>query len=195
MRFQECDESLRSPLANPFDDSIFSFYLLLIVPLQNNGWDCGVFVCRYAYGMYRLSEAEFTYELAELKGNDNELGFPNFITKSDAFDFNMEDIGRIRLNFQILIQKLFSIYSRRKASDKLAKKESKEKTKVLMSSQQVEDQKMNSVRDTTSKETSQGSLASEDQNLRIMGLAEVINDQSQSVESMSSSPADCHAVI
>ncbi len=154
-----------------------------------------MFVCRYAYGLYRLSEVDFTYELAELKGNDNELGFPNFISKAEVFDFNMEDIGRIRSNFQMLIERLFVIYSSWKASCKVAQNDSKQKTKVSLSTQHVEDQKANFVHGATAEERSQDSLASEDQNSRIIGLAEVINKQRLSEESGSRTPADCHAVV
>jgi hypothetical protein len=177
--------------SNHRDTNLF----MLSVPLQNNGWDCGVFVCRYAYGLYRLSEAEFTYELAELKGNDNELGFPNLITKSEFFSFDMEDIVRIRVNFQKLIQRLCPIYSSWKVAIKSAQDEAKQKMKASSSTQNVEDLNMNSAFHAVSKETSQVSLASEDQKSRNTSLTDAVNKQYKSAEIMSRRPADCHVVI
>jgi hypothetical protein len=38
------------------------FLFLHVVPTQKNGFDCGLFVCRYALGIYKLQEQSFTYE-------------------------------------------------------------------------------------------------------------------------------------
>jgi hypothetical protein len=37
----------------------FILVLSLSVPYQNNCWDCGVFVCRYAYSVYALRDRDF----------------------------------------------------------------------------------------------------------------------------------------
>ena len=54
----------------PFDNMscrIFSFFSSLLtmislipVPYQDNGCDCGIFVCRYAYNLYIMRHQKFT---------------------------------------------------------------------------------------------------------------------------------------
>jgi hypothetical protein len=81
-----------------------------LVPKQLNSWDCGVFVCRYAYSMLLLRHNEFTFS-----GSDNARGkccmtsFKNLI-KSDAFRFNLDDIARLRDEIRTLIERLSELY-------------------------------------------------------------------------------------
>lgn len=77
---------------------------LAAVPYQNNSWDCGVFVCRYAYGLFK-TRSHMVYTESDFQEN-----FLAAITKSSEFSFNMSDIARIRVEFGTLIDKLSSSY-------------------------------------------------------------------------------------
>ena len=71
------------------------------VPYQNNGWDCGVFVCRYAFAMLDLAKSE-----RFLFGTDKR----GVISSSQQFHFGMRDIARIREEMRTLIQGLTLVY-------------------------------------------------------------------------------------
>jgi hypothetical protein len=72
------------------------------VPRQYNGCDCGVFACRYTYGIYQLAcSKQITYEISDGK----------FITDSNEFKFNGNDIDRIRMEMKTLIQRLTHVYT------------------------------------------------------------------------------------
>ena len=78
------------------DTRVTRVYALLIVrlfapsvPYQDNGCDCGVFVCRYAFGIYNLLSEVFTRTESENK-------FKDLITDNDIFDFKMENIAQLR---------------------------------------------------------------------------------------------------
>jgi len=83
------------------------------IPYQTNSCDCGVFVCRYAYGLYLLRNQTFTFE----DQNDN---FRKAITDNPAFQFDMDDIARIREEMRTLIVKLTKEYRRAKQTAKIA---------------------------------------------------------------------------
>lgn len=92
------------------------------VPRQNNGSDCGVFVCRYALAMFQLRHKRFTRREAGLEPLGDEpstprsqrrsqsRAFEELITNGHAFDFDVEDIQRIRQEFKTLIQNLQPLY-------------------------------------------------------------------------------------
>ena len=78
---------------------------LNLVPMQTNGCDCGVFICRYAYNLYMMRNLQFTKE------HQNEKPpFSSLITSGSAFQFNMSDIARIRVEMVTLIDNLSQIY-------------------------------------------------------------------------------------
>jgi len=91
-------------------DSPYSF--LFPVPYQNNGWDCGVFVCRYAYAMFGLRKNAFSYVDAQLPTKRRGKAFDQLITKSSEFCFDMRDIARIRVEMKLLIRNLSEVYLR-----------------------------------------------------------------------------------
>eukprot|EP01082_Thalassiosira_pseudonana_P012513 g11502.t1 g11502 contig5:1019505-1021842(+) len=90
------------------------------IPYQENGCDCGVFVCRYAYGLYLMRRQLFTPEDI----NDN---FKGMITNGSAFAFDMKDIARIRGEFATLIDRLSPKYLAIKDVEEKAAKRAKKK--------------------------------------------------------------------
>jgi hypothetical protein len=106
--------------------------VIFIVPLQDNGSDCGVFVCRYAYALYRLRHLDFTYyDAFQDKSVDSRFivspkyrrkAFKDLITKGVTFQFSVEDITRIRDEFKELIQNLSKIFEDWKRSEVVAAK-------------------------------------------------------------------------
>jgi hypothetical protein len=104
------------------------------VPLQNNSWDCGVFVCRYAYAIYELRDRDFTYgdagmhcETTEVKTGSSSRAFHELISDGAEFDFNMDDIARFREEFKTLIENLSRLYVTTKSAEKQAILEEKMK--------------------------------------------------------------------
>ena len=95
-----------------------------LVPYQDNSWDCGVFVCRYAYGLYLLRNHVITYgDLGNSKRPFREL-----ITNSEEFDFDSEDIVRLRGVLKILIGRLSTMYLKwKKAKDEQEKADAAKK--------------------------------------------------------------------
>ena len=71
------------------------------VPYQHNSWDCGVFVCRYAYSVYALRDCDF---------RRNKQWFAKDLTRLEQFQFNVEDIARLRRDIKTLIQRLSGIF-------------------------------------------------------------------------------------
>ena len=124
-----------------------SFYLFVVVdefeytdhfictevPYQNNTWDCGVFVCRYAYAIYQLRNRNFTFQDAGLgspnkskKNKRKRMGaFYQLITNGDEFNFDMDDIARFREEFKILIERLSKLYIDMKWIEKEQQKKQK----------------------------------------------------------------------
>ena len=75
--------------------------------MQNNTWDCGVFVCRYASAIFKLRNRSFKYR--DVDGNSP---FSRVVTGGAEFDFDMDDIVRFRSEFQTLIERLSGVYSK-----------------------------------------------------------------------------------
>eukprot|EP00985_Skeletonema_marinoi_P016788 scaffold9065_cov239-Skeletonema_marinoi.AAC.1 len=59
------------------------------IPRQDNGCDCGVFVCRYAYNLFQMRSNRFSQ--FDMSDNCSDL-----FADSDLFEFGMKDIARIR---------------------------------------------------------------------------------------------------
>lgn len=82
------------------------------VPRQDNSWDCGVFVCRYAFNILRLLRMPFAHKHSEWTDADKRRNqVTKWITESPEFQFNMNDISRLRIEMACLIKELSSIYS------------------------------------------------------------------------------------
>ena len=90
---------------SPFDFKSMVVYSPAI-PYQNNSWDCGVYVCRYMYAMYMLRSRQFTYlEVGWFEKSDDAM-FGDLITDHEAFQFDGDDIVRIRIEFMLLMERL-----------------------------------------------------------------------------------------
>jgi len=103
------------------------------VPRQSNAYDCGVFVCRYGFGLLRISSRAFSYEECG-QFVDGETLFEKMITNDEAFEFDMGDIERIRGDMKKLIERLSNLYLpfkaeqvRKKKNDRMARKAAQQK--------------------------------------------------------------------
>ena len=82
------------------------------MPLQANGFDCGVFVCRYAYAMMKLRNKRFTYKECGVRVDGKRKGaFQKLITESEAFVFGPQDIDRLRGEIRTLVQNLSDMFA------------------------------------------------------------------------------------
>ena len=75
------------------------------MPYQNNSWDCGVFVCRYALALYQMRNEFITF-------SDSKHRLEKIITDNKYFDFDMADIRDFRDQLAILVDRLSKIYSK-----------------------------------------------------------------------------------
>lgn len=102
---------------------------IIKVPRQNNCCDCGVFVCRYAFAMIHLLDTRIKCTLTNWRDNNlrKDLIKQN-ITQTEAFNFGMDDIARLREEMAILIQDLHRIYKQKLEEKKTKKKAKKQQT-------------------------------------------------------------------
>lgn len=93
------------------------------VPRQENSWDCGVFVCRYGYAVHRLymEGVEFKVKAGTTK-KDYQAQISQLISSHQAFDFNMDDIERIRVEMKQLLENLSTLYIKSRKKEKLSKR-------------------------------------------------------------------------
>lgn len=104
----------------PFDRTYMPVFTPT-VPYQDNGCDCGVFVCRYAYNLFQMRNNCFSqFDMAD---DCRDL------FEDSLFKFGMEDIARIRIEMETLIRNLAKVYQRMKKLEKAKKKESKSTSK------------------------------------------------------------------
>ncbi len=85
--------------------SLLSISSLIPVPCQNNGYDCGVYVCRYAYGLFVMKHLLFTW-----RDYTKDHPFNTLITRSNAFKVSKSDIKRIRGEMSTLIDNISELY-------------------------------------------------------------------------------------
>lgn len=88
------------------------------VPYQDNGWDCGVFVCRYAHALYSMRNCNITF--GDAREGPGREPFQQAITDSEAFRFDRDDIVRIRTELGTLIGRLSVIYNMWKDANAIA---------------------------------------------------------------------------
>lgn len=75
------------------------------VPYQQNGFDCGVFVCRYIDALYQQRDQKICYKHLHCKRPLSEL-----ITNSIFFTFGMPEIALLRDEMGKLIDNLSAVY-------------------------------------------------------------------------------------
>jgi hypothetical protein len=75
---------------------IIVFLIHLSVPQQKNGFDCGLYVCRYAYGIFKLRE--------------QVTSITNLIMTSEHFRFNQQVINQFRTQLGKLLDRLSNVY-------------------------------------------------------------------------------------
>ena len=100
----------------------------LLDPRQNNGYDCVVFVCRYAFAMYMMRGIRFSQKEALPFG---QARFGALITNNRLFAFSSVDIQRIRLELKVLITNLSVLYKQAKSREDEAKRLTREKHKEM----------------------------------------------------------------
>lgn len=81
------------------------------VPLQLNGFDCGVYLCRYTYGLLKMWQSAFTYEEGGVEVitshmHMQQLWFSSFLRDKGQFEFGQEDIDRMRQELKTLVLNL-----------------------------------------------------------------------------------------
>ena len=73
----------------------------LLVPYQPNEYDCGVYVCRYAYAIYQLRHLQFTAAETGLyageKGKAAKAPLQELVTESVFFAFDVAEILSLRV--------------------------------------------------------------------------------------------------
>lgn len=99
------------------------------VPYQDNSWDCGVFVCRYAYSTLLLRYQNFTFN--DITGDEI---LQEKITKKSEFNFCMEDIKDLRDEIKELVSNLSKDYRRIKAQESEHRRKAKMAVKSKPSS-------------------------------------------------------------
>jgi Ulp1 family protease len=99
--------------------------ILIAVPRQNNSWDCGVFVCRYAYGLFINRHHRYTR-------HDGETTFETLITNSNEFAFKVRDIARMRVEFGTLVDRLSDSYKCWKIAESRRVNEESDMKQVLV---------------------------------------------------------------
>ena len=83
----------------------FNLTLVCAIPVidQGNGYDCGVHVCRYAYNLVQMVDLK-------VKNKDFTDNFSSCISCHDLFDYNADDINRLRTQMHDLIVHITSLY-------------------------------------------------------------------------------------
>ena len=80
--------------------------------------DCGVFVCRYAFAMLHLFDTRIECKLKDWRNATFRKDIiKKYITETDAFNFGMDDIARLRDEMAILIQDLHRVYKQKSIRD------------------------------------------------------------------------------
>ena len=73
---------------------------------RKNGFDCGLFVCMYAYAMYQIRHRHISYSDVYL----SQTPCKEAVTDSTFFKFNSEEITRLRQQIGQLLDYLSTVY-------------------------------------------------------------------------------------
>jgi hypothetical protein len=81
-------------------------HLQISVPRQKNGFNCGLFLCRYALGIYKLREQTFTYEVVYR----NKTPLLKKVTNNALFIFNQKVVDDFRKQLGELCDNLYHVF-------------------------------------------------------------------------------------
>eukprot|EP00547_Thalassionema_nitzschioides_P008249 CAMPEP_0194224716 /NCGR_PEP_ID=MMETSP0156-20130528/38017_1 /TAXON_ID=33649 /ORGANISM="Thalassionema nitzschioides, Strain L26-B" /LENGTH=1183 /DNA_ID=CAMNT_0038956397 /DNA_START=8 /DNA_END=3559 /DNA_ORIENTATION=+ len=123
-------------LKSETDDHVYTAKTMKVfsprIPYQDNSWDCGVFVCRYAFALFMRRHVEVT-----VRDVHDSMGM--YIGSNDYFLFGMSDIERIRNEMKCLISKLAVFYKNWLKEEKEAKAKAKLEEGKITETKQGED--------------------------------------------------------
>jgi Ulp1 family protease len=88
---------------------ILLFLCYVLVPAQENGFNCGIFLCRYAASMYYLQDFEIRF--SDVRNEQPPL--INILSLSPYFRFNQSDMDKFHAELLLIIKKLIMLYSTR----------------------------------------------------------------------------------
>ena len=106
---------------------------ILLVPKQDNGFDCGLFVCLYAFVMLTVITSESGNSGCTF--NSDQFPFQHIFDITSAYKFRQADIPKIRYQFCFSIWKLFHLcrqHSKATISYDLTNQESKSAPPEIM---------------------------------------------------------------
>jgi hypothetical protein len=84
----------------------FVYFISFLVPIQSNGFDCGLFVCRYAAGLHKIRHELFTY--SDIYSTSSPL--LEKLTQNSNFQFHQRTVTEFRIQLGTLIDNLSSVY-------------------------------------------------------------------------------------
>ena len=108
---------------------------MTLVPQQKNGYDCGLFVCRYAYAIFKIRDQFFN----QLDISGSKLLLRDEIINNEHFRFNQEVINQFRIQLKQLLQNLSDVY--RYGTLKKARKSNSRKLGILKKPRQSKTRK------------------------------------------------------
>ena len=122
-------------------DYQFSYFPhVCTVPKQTNGYDCGVFVCRYAYALYQARFTPITYVDLHLE----KPPLKTAITQSTFFNFDDLEVTLLRTEVGVLIDNLAKVYSRVERKLAAKPKEAEENINSDLKEDRIEEEKIQS---------------------------------------------------
>jgi len=104
--FQKSAHKCVFDLGNLGELTSFFYLSVPLVPQQKNGYDCGLFVCCYAYAIFKIRDQFFN----QLDIASSKLLLKDEIINNEHFRFNQEVINQFRIQLKQLLQNLSNVY-------------------------------------------------------------------------------------
>ena len=98
------------------------------VPMQNNSWDCGVFVCRYLFSMLSLG-GDISFSANKRKFQNKRFASKmtiEWITNQESFQFTTQDVVELRAQLACLVRELSNNVSQPRQQETTKQKETAE---------------------------------------------------------------------